>query len=548
MDASETKPKHEQCLDTERPYTESIQHGDLDCLEGLNFQPEGTRKLTPLQTISASWIICDSWAGVAATVALAVVQGGPVTLIYGLILIFFLVGACTLTLAELASTYPTAGGQYHWTSILAPKHLSRALSYCCGVSNMLAWIAICTGIAIIPAQLILGIVLFYNSEYQSQPWHYFLIYQSINGLVLLYNTTLLKKSLWFHDVSFFMTLTSFVIIMVTCLARSASRYEASSSVWATFLDGSGWNSGGVAFLTGLVSPNYMYAGIDGALHLAEECRNATTAVPRALISTLVIGFVTSFAFMITMLYCTSDLDTVVASSTGVPIYEMWHQATRSTSAATVFICLLLLAAVFALTGAQQTASRLTWSLARDRALIGSQWTGQLHDTLEVPVWALVFNYAVMFLIGCIYLGSSSAFNAFIGTGLVLQHISYAFPAALLLYRCRSATWLPDPRPFRLPSPVGWGANLITVCFAVLVLIFYDFPTVMPVTGSNMSEFDYHHVSCTRYRLLTCRTGLPDYTPAVLGAMAIVAGINWLVYARKWYQGPRLRRSSGEIQK
>ena len=113
-----------------------------------------------------------------------------------------------------------------------------------------------------------------------------------------------------------MTLTSFVIIMVTCLARSASRYEASSSVWATFLDGSGWNSGGVAFLTGLVSPNYMYAGIDGALHLAEECRNATTAVPRALISTLVIGFVTSFAFMITMLYCTSDLDTVVASSTG----------------------------------------------------------------------------------------------------------------------------------------------------------------------------------------------------------------------------------------
>ncbi|KAE8337813.1 hypothetical protein BDV24DRAFT_154083 [Aspergillus arachidicola] len=502
MDSSETKSKHE-----------SIQHGDLDRLEGLHFQPEGTRKLTPLQTISASWIICDSWAGVAATVALAIVQGGPVTLVYGLILIFFLVGACTLTLAELASTYPTAGGQYHWTSILAPKPLSRALSYCCGVANMLAWIAICTGIAIIPAQLILGIVLFYDSEYQSQPWHYFLIYQSINGLVLLYNTILLKKSLWFHDVSFFVTLTSFVIIM------------ASSSVWATFLNGSGWNSGGVAFLTGLVSPHYMYAGIDGALHLAEECRNATTAVPRALMSTLIIGFVTSFAFMITMLYCTSDLDTVVASSTGVPIYEMWHQATRSTSAATVFICLLLLAAVFALTGAQQTASRLTWSLARDRALIGSQWIGKLHDTLEVPVWALVFNYAVMFLIGCIYLGSSSAFNAFIGTGLVLQHISYAFPAALLLYRCRSAIWLPDPRPFRLPSPVGWGANLITVCFAVLVLIFYNFPTVIPVTGSNM-----------------------NYTPAVLGVMAIVASINWLVYARKWYQGPRLRRSSEEIQK
>ncbi|KAE8389566.1 amino acid/polyamine transporter I [Aspergillus alliaceus] len=519
MDSGERKSKR---VTPFHSYTDTIHHGDLACLEGLALQPQGTRNLTPLQTISASWIICDSWAGVAATVTLAIVQGGPVTLVYGLILVFLLGGACTLTLAELASIYPTAGGQYHWTSILAPEPLSRALSYCCGVCNMLAWIAICTGIALIPAQLILGIVLFYNSDYHSQPWHYFLIYQSVNGLVLLYNITLLKKSLWFHDICFVINLTSFVAIIVTCLARSAALYQPSDMVWATFLNDSGWSSDGVAFLTGLVSPNYMYAGIDGALHLAEECRNAATAVPRALMITLIIGFATSFAFMVTMLYCTSDLKAVVASATGVPIYEMWHQATRSPTVATVFISLLLLAAIFALTGAQQTASRLTWALARDQALVGSQWIRKLDDRLDAPVRALVFNYAVVFLIGCIYLGSSSAFSAFIGTGLVLQHISYAFPAALLLYRCRSATWLPVSRTFRLPNIVGWGANLITVCFAILVLVFYDFPTVRPVTGSNM-----------------------NYTSAVLGVMGLVAGVNWAVYARKWYRGPRLWRGSEE---
>jgi choline transport protein len=83
--------------------------------------------MTPLQTISASWIICDSWAGVAATVALATVQGGPVTLTYGLIAMFILVGACVLSLGELASVYPTAGGQYHWTSILAPRRARRVM-------------------------------------------------------------------------------------------------------------------------------------------------------------------------------------------------------------------------------------------------------------------------------------------------------------------------------------------------------------------------------------------------------------------------------------
>lgn len=182
-----------------------------------------------------------------------------------------------------------------------------------------------------------------------------------------------------------------------------------------------------------------------------------------------------------------QLSAEVLTCLSVPIYEMWYQATRSGTAATVFVILLCCAAVFALIGAQQTASRLTWSLARDRAIIGSNLLKQIHPALEVPVWSLIFNFVIMFIIGCIYLGSSSAFNAFIGSGLVLQHISYAFPAALLMYRMRSEEWLPASRSFRLPSWVGWTANAITVGFALLVLIFYDFPPVVPVTGSNMSK-------------------------------------------------------------
>ncbi|OQE43616.1 hypothetical protein PENCOP_c003G06867 [Penicillium coprophilum] len=462
--------------------------GDVEHIQvkSLSLQVGGVRQMTKLETISASWVICDSWAGMAGTVSLAIAQGGPVTLVYGPILTLILIGACALTLAELASVYPTAGGQYHWTSILAPKSMNRALSYCCGMTNVFSWIAICTGIAIIPAQLIVGIALFYNPDYTPQAWHYFLIYQAINGLVLLYNILLLKRSLWIHDVAFFATLASFFVITITCLARSSSNYQPSINVWGTFINDSGWSSGGVAFLTGLVTPNYMYAGIDGALHLAEECQNASTVVPRALMSTLLIGFISSFTFMVAMLYCTSDLNAVVTSATGVPIFEMWYQATRSSVAATVFVVLLCCAAVFALIGAQQTASRLTWSLARDRAIVGSKWLSRIHPMFEVPVWGLIFNFVIMFIIGCIYLGSSSAFNAFIGSGLVLQHISYAIPAVLLMYRKRSEIWLPRDRAFRLPSVVGWSVNAITIGFAILVLIFYDLPTVLPVTGSNMN--------------------------------------------------------------
>ena len=43
--------------------------------------------------------------------ALTIAQGGAVTLIYGVIVVFIMVGCSGLTMAELASVYPTAGGQ-----------------------------------------------------------------------------------------------------------------------------------------------------------------------------------------------------------------------------------------------------------------------------------------------------------------------------------------------------------------------------------------------------------------------------------------------------
>jgi choline transport protein len=148
----------------------------------------------------------------------------------------------------------------------------------------------------------------------------------------------------------------------------------------------------------------------------------------------------------------------------------------------------MLMAFFALNGVQQTASRLTWSFARDDGMLGNRWLNKISPTQDVPTAALIFNFAIMFVIGCIYLGSSSAFNAFIGTGLILQYVTYAFPAALLMYRGRSSMWLPQTRSFRLPSWLGWTRNVTTVGFAIFVLVIYCFPVAMPVTGSNMSEF------------------------------------------------------------
>lgn len=216
----------------------------------------------------------------------------------------------------------------------------------------------------------------------------------------------------------------------------------------------------------------------------------------------------------------------------VPAFEIWRQATRSDAAATVFLVVLLMMALFALNATQQTASRLTWSFARDNAIFGSHWLVKISAKQDVPIIALCFNFAIMFIIGCIYLGSSTAFNAFIGVGVILQQVTFAFPAALLLYRRRSSLWLPANRYFKLPSVLGWVANITTVLFAVFVLVFYSLPVILPAEGSNMSK---HRLIASLLAKLTAT----DYSSAVMGVMVVFAALNWFLFARKRYQGPRL---------
>ncbi len=66
-----------------------------------------------LNAIAAGWNICNSWITIGATLALSIAyQGGPVTLVYGIFVVVFVMGATAASLSELAARYPTAGGQY----------------------------------------------------------------------------------------------------------------------------------------------------------------------------------------------------------------------------------------------------------------------------------------------------------------------------------------------------------------------------------------------------------------------------------------------------
>lgn len=122
----------------------------------------------------------------------------------------------------------------------------------------------------------------------------------------------------------------------------------------------------------------MYSAVDGAVHLAEEVSNATKAIPRAMLSTWIIGFVTTFTFAIAMMYTGEDFEAIAETPTlygsffrgfsradcvfSVPLYELLNQATRSTTAATVFLTFIDTLAMIALIGALQVSEICSFRL------------------------------------------------------------------------------------------------------------------------------------------------------------------------------------------
>lgn len=85
--------------------------------------------------VDSPFLICNTnqWYRLLGS---AFLNGGPVALVYGFASTFFGILAINCSLAEMASMYPVAGGQYYWTYHFAPPQIRIFLSYLQGTASL----------------------------------------------------------------------------------------------------------------------------------------------------------------------------------------------------------------------------------------------------------------------------------------------------------------------------------------------------------------------------------------------------------------------------
>src|SRR6185312_6145791 len=125
---------------------------DAADLASMGYAQELFRQMGGFSNFAISFSIISILTGAIQLYGYGLQHGGPLVMTFGWWLVSFFTFAVALSMAELASAYPTAGALYHWSSILG----GRALGWFTACFNTIGQFAILAGIDYGLALLIRG--------------------------------------------------------------------------------------------------------------------------------------------------------------------------------------------------------------------------------------------------------------------------------------------------------------------------------------------------------------------------------------------------------
>lgn len=481
-------------------------------LAALGIAQELRRNFTPLSMLGLSFALLNSWTVLAVSLPLALPSGGPTSVIWGFVTAAVCNLAVAASLAEFLSACPSAGGQYHWVAMVAWEKWRHVLSWTTGWINVFGWMSLTATGGLFASQLIVGMISLYNPDYAPQRWQEFLIYLAYafaSAAIVALASNLLPG---INSVAISWSILGFLIISITVLACAAPDFHSAEFVFTDFINATGWPDG-IAWLLGLLQGSLGLAGYDAVAHMIEEVPNAAINGPRITVLCVAIGTLTGLPFLIILLFVAGDINDVITSPFG-PLGEIIFHATKYRVSTVCLQLFPLVSVFFAQTAVTTTSSRMTYAFARDGGLPFSRIFSRVHLALNTPLEALALTESVVVVIGLIFLGSTTAFNALASASVVALQVSYGIPIAINCLRGRKM--LPADRPFCLPGWLAWPTNLLSLVYILLTTVLFVFPPALPVTGSTM-----------------------NYCIVVFTIVLGISTWQWFFDGRKNYAGPKV---------
>lgn len=154
--------------------------------------------------------------------------------------------------------------------------------------SVIAWQAISASDGVLAATAIQGLVINSRPSYELERWHGTLMAIAVVGICLMFNSFFSKGLPHVETATLSLHVSLFVVVLVIITVMSPEK-SPNSDVWTLFLNDGGYESKGLSFFVGLITPVFAFTGVDGAVHMSEEVRNSSRVVPRAMLGTKSCG-------------------------------------------------------------------------------------------------------------------------------------------------------------------------------------------------------------------------------------------------------------------
>ena len=493
----------------------SARLSDEEELHRLGYAQELLRRMSGFSNFAVSFTIISILSGCLTLYFFGMTTGGPAVIVWGWPFVGIMTLLVGLAMAEVCSSFPTAGGLYYWAAKLAKKN-GPAWSWFTGWFNFLGQVAVTAGIDF-GAAFFINAFLYLAWGVSTAHWVTILIFALVLLLHGLLNQFGIKLVALLNDISVWWHIVG-VLIIVAVLAFVPSHHQSAGFVFGHFVNNTGLHVPTIyIILIGLLLAQYTFTGYDASAHMTEETHQAARSGPRGIVMSIVVSLFAGWVLLIGLTFAIQNYEPERLSATGVPPAQIFVDAAGSVTGK--FLLLIVIGAQLFCGMSSITAnSRMIYAFSRDGALPGSAFWHRVNKRTRTPTNAIWLGAVGALILGLPYLWNYTAYAAVTSIAVIGLYIAYVMPTYLRLRQGDSF----QRGPWHLGRwsyLVGWTA----VIWVGVITILFMLPQAGPI---NFTTFNYTVV-----------------------AVAVVLGfawIYWAVSAKNWFTGPKVQGTAEEL--
>lgn len=451
-----------------------IEHQDVKVLHDMGYAQELSRSMGAFQNFAISFSIICILSGGINSLGQATSGVGGAAIGIGWPVGVFMSFVFALGLAEIGSAYPTAGGLYHWGSILG----NRFTGWLSAWLNLLGLITVLGAINIGTWYFFFGAFgpALGLEDTLTMRVGFVAIITALQAVFNHYGIGLTTK---LTDLAGYIIFAGAILLTLVCLAFAPSydisrlftftNYtgtEGASAVWPNAL------SMELAFMVGLLLPIYTITGYDASAHTAEETKNAAVALPKGMVSSVLWSGLFGYLMLCAFVLMIPNMDDAAKQGWNVFFWAMGAQVPegiRNALYALIFVSQLLcgLATV-------TSVSRMLFAFSRDGGIPGvSGMLAKVSPAWRTPVNAIwagsILSVLFVWFTSSITIAGTPAYSIVVSCTVIFLFLSFALPIALGFFAYGGPKW-PAPGPWSMGGALFRIVAIL--CMISMAVMFY----------------------------------------------------------------------------